>query len=145
VTSYHGGGARVCGVVRSGNGLGRQAGHLARVQDGPSESLAPRRWWRRCLGSHVPLGVVAIALPPSQLRVKTLVRPSGHGGGGAMRHDPLGFVVGECSRLSVAVACSEWYGDPIDPTSNLVTHCIACTYIVHATKSSFHHLFPLVG
>ena len=83
-------------------------------------------------------------LLPTQLRVKTHVRPSGHGGGGAMRHDPVGFIISECSHLSVAVACSKWYDNPIDPTSNLVTHSIACTYLVHATKSSFHHLFPWV-
>ena len=84
-------------------------------------------------------------LLPTQLRVKTHVRPSGHGGGGAMRHDPVGFIISECSHLSVAVACSKWYDNPIDPTSNLVTHCIACTYLVHAAMTSFRHLCSLVG
>ena len=77
--------------------------------------------------------------PPLLSQGENPCPPSGCGGGGAMRHDPLGFVIGECSCLSVTVACSEWYGDPIDRTSNLVTHCIACTYHVRATMSSFHH------
>ena len=82
--------------------------------------------------------------PPLLSQGENPCPPSGCGGGGAMRHDPHGFVIDECSRLSVEVPCSEWYGDPIGPTSNLVTHCIACTYLLHATMSSFHHLCSLV-
>ena len=82
--------------------------------------------------------------PPLLSQGENPCPPSGCGGGGAMRHDPHGFVISECSHLSVAVACSKWYDNPIDPTSNLVTHCIACTYLVHATMSSFHHLCSLV-
>lgn len=88
--------------------------------------------------------LVASSCSPSTL-ASTLVKTSGgRGGSDALHSCPPGGVTCQCECLSVAAACSSWFGASTGNASVLAASYLICAYLIY-THDGVSCLFVLLA